>query len=112
MTLRDQIVLVTGASSGIGRAIARASGAAGADLVLTYWKEHAKAEAVAEEIRAMGRRVCVLPLDLADSSSIARLASAAREQFGRVDAWINNAGADILTGSGASLSVTERLDKL
>jgi 3-oxoacyl-[acyl-carrier protein] reductase len=112
MTLRDQIVLVTGASSGIGRAIARASGQAGADLVITYWKERAKAEAVAEEIRAWGRRVCVLPLDLADPTSIARLAAAANEQFGRIDAWINNAGADILTGSGAALSLTERLDRL
>ena len=112
MPLSDRVVLVTGASSGIGRAIALACAREGADLVITYRRERAKAEAVADVIRSAGRRVCVLPLDLADPVSIVRLASAAREAFGRVDAWINNAGADILTGPGAGLSLHDKLDQL
>ena len=112
MPLTDRVVLVTGASSGIGRAIALACAHDGADLVITYWRERAKAEAVADVIRSAGRRVCVLPLDLAEPISIARLAAAAKEAFGRVDAWINNAGADILTGSGAGLSLHDKLDRL
>jgi 3-oxoacyl-[acyl-carrier protein] reductase len=111
-SLRDRIVLVTGASSGIGRAIAIACGQAGADLVITYQKERDKAESVAGTVRAAGRRVCVLPLDLADPASIARLTSAAHETYGRVDVWINNAGADILTGVGATASVSDKLDRL
>ena len=112
MPLTDRVVLVTGASTGIGRAIALACAHEGADLVITYWRERAKAESVADAIRAAGRRVCVLPLDLADSASIIRLASSAREAFGRIDAWINNAGADILTGAGATVPLLDKLDRL
>jgi 3-oxoacyl-[acyl-carrier protein] reductase len=111
-SLTRQVVLVTGATSGIGRAIALACSQAGADLVITYWQHRDKAETVAEAIRSQGRRVGVLPLDLADASSIANMASAARKQFGRIDAWINNAGADILTGVGADTTVIEKLDRL
>jgi 3-oxoacyl-[acyl-carrier protein] reductase len=111
-SLTRQVVLVTGATSGIGRAIALACAQAGADVVMTYRKERDKAQTVAEAIRAGGRRVCVLPLDVTDATSIANLATAAREQFGRIDAWINNAGADILTGTGAGLSMIDKLDRL
>lgn len=112
MPLTDRVVLVTGASSGIGRAIALACAREGADLVITYWRERAKAESVADAIRALNRRICVLPLDLADSASIIRLASAAREAFGRIDAWINNAGADILTGPASNAPLLDKLDRL
>jgi 3-oxoacyl-[acyl-carrier protein] reductase len=112
MPLTDRVVLVTGASSGIGRAIALACAHEGADLAITYWRERAKAESVADAIRGAGRRVCVLPLDLADPASIIRLASSAREAFGRVDAWINNAGADILTGHAATAPLLDKLDRL
>ena len=112
MPLTDRVVLVTGASSGIGRAIALACAREGADLVITYWRERAKAESVADAIRSTGRRVCVLPLDLAESASIIRLASSARQAFGRIDAWINNAGADILTGHDATAPLIDKLDRL
>jgi 3-oxoacyl-[acyl-carrier protein] reductase len=111
-SLTRQVVLVTGATSGIGRAIALACSEAGADLVITYWQNRDKAETVAEAIRAGGRRACVLPLDLADGSSITQVAQAARKQFGRIDAWINNAGADVLTGAGADTSAIDKLDRL
>ena len=108
--LAGRVVLVTGASSGIGRAIALAVAAAGADVVLTYRARSADARQLADGIAATGRRATVLPLDLTDLSSIATVAVTARETYGRVDVWINNAGADILTGRTARRSRLERLD--
>ncbi len=111
-TLAGRIVLVTGASSGIGRSIALACAAAGADLILTYRTSVDGAGAVAHAVAALGRRVECTALDLADPSSIRALADVVRGTYGRVDAWVNNAGADILTGSAASRPVLEKLDAL
>lgn len=105
-------VLVTGGSSGIGRAIAIASARAGADVALTYRLNERGARDVAREIEALGRRARVLRLDLADPISVAGLAAAVRSALGGVDAWVNNAGADVLTGPSASLQSTEKLDLL
>ena len=105
-------VLVTGASSGIGRAIAIASARAGADVALTYRLNERGARDVSREIEALGRRARVIRLDLADITSINALGSAARAALGGVDAWVNNAGADVLTGPAATMAVTEKLDLL
>jgi 3-oxoacyl-[acyl-carrier protein] reductase len=110
--LADRAVLVTGASSGIGRAIAVAAARAGADVALTYLTNEQGARAVAGEIEAVGRRAAVFRTDIADPSSVRALAPAARRALGRLDVWVNNAGADILTGAGASLSLLEKLDLL
>ena len=105
-------VLVTGASSGIGRAIALGVARAGADVALTYRSNRAGADAVAREIEALGRTACVQALDLADEPSIDRLGGTVHAALGRLDVWINNAGADILTGAGASWSTVQKLDLL
>ena len=110
--LHGQGLLVTGASSGIGRAIALAAAGAGADVALTYRTNEAGAREVAGEIQRLGRRAAVLPLDLADAAQVAGVGPAALLALGRLDAWVNNAGADILTGAAASLSQTEKLDHL
>jgi len=110
--LYGQGLLVTGASSGIGRAIALAAAGAGADVALTYRTNEAGAREVAGEIQRLGRRAAVLPLDLADAAQVAGVGPAALLALGRLDAWVNNAGADILTGAAASLSQTEKLDHL
>ena len=110
--LTGRAVLVTGASSGIGRAIARRCAAAGADVALTFRTNEAGAREVEREIVAMGRRAAVIPLDLAVESSVRAVGPAARDALGRLDVWVNNAGADILTGSGAALSTIEKLDRL
>jgi len=111
-SLAGMRVLVTGASSGIGRAIAIASARAGADVALTYRLNERGARDVAREIEAIGRRARVLRLDLADAASVKTLGNAARTALGGVDAWVNNAGADVLTGPAASMPVTEKLDLL
>ena len=107
--LDHKIVLVTGASSGIGRAIALRCARAGADLALTYRTNAAGAEATAQEIRLLGRRVEVIRTDVSHPEDIAALVGRLKEVFGIVDVWINNAGADILTGQSGHMA---RLDKL
>jgi 3-oxoacyl-[acyl-carrier protein] reductase len=110
--LDGKIVLVTGASSGIGRAIALGCAGQGADLALTYRANAEGAEQAAQDIRALGRRAEVIRADISRQDDIAALGRAVVERFGRVDGWINNAGADILTGSGARLSRLEKLDRV
>ena len=110
--LAGRAVLVTGGSSGIGRAIALASARAGANVVFTYRSNDQGAATVEREIRALGARAAVFQLDISDERSIRAVGTAALQAFGRLDAWINNAGADILTGPGASLSHMEKLDLL
>ena len=110
--LAGRSVLVTGGSSGIGRAIALAVASAGADVAITYRSNAAGADAVQEAIRSMGRRTASMHLDLANADSIVDLGSAAERALGRLDVWVNNAGADILTGPDASLTRIEKLDRL
>ena len=110
--LQGKVVLVTGASSGIGRAIAVACARSGAKVAITYRRNREGAEETANDIRALGRRAEVLPLDVSRPEEIAGLATELRARLGRVDVWINNAGADILTGEGRNLSRVEKLDLL
>src|SRR6266568_2099931 len=110
--LAGKVVLVTGGSRGIGRAIALACATAGADVALTYRTGQREADDVAAAVRALGRRAAVLPADVTRPEEVARLAAGARSAFGRVDVWINNAGADVLTGRTATRSRLEKLDLL
>jgi len=110
--LSGRTLLVTGGSSGIGRAIALAAARAGADVAVTYRANERGARDVEREIRSLGRRSAVIRLDLTDARSLKALGPAARSALGRLDVWVNNAGADILTGDGAKLSTEEKLDLL
>jgi len=108
--LDQKIVLVTGGSSGIGRAIALRCARAGADVALTYRKNQSGAEATAQEIRSLGRRVEVIQTDISRPGDIEALVGRLKEVFGIVDVWINNAGADILTGESGRLASLDKLD--
>jgi 3-oxoacyl-[acyl-carrier protein] reductase len=112
MTLEGKVVVVTGGSSGIGRAIAGRCAGAGADVLLSYRRNRRGADEAAGELAATGRRIEVLQADIAREEDIANLAREVRVRFGRVDVWINNAGADILTGDGGRLTPLEKLDLL
>jgi NAD(P)-dependent dehydrogenase (short-subunit alcohol dehydrogenase family) len=85
-----RIALVTGASRGIGAATAEALAAAGAHVVLTA-RTASDLEAVEERIHEAGGSATIAPLDLAESDSIARLASAAAERWGKLDLLVLNA---------------------
>jgi 3-oxoacyl-[acyl-carrier protein] reductase len=108
--LAGKVVLVTGASSGIGRAIAIACGRAGADVAITYRGNVDGAEETARAVRTYGRRVELAQLHLERADDIEALPGTLQRAFGRVDVWVNNAGADILTGAARSLSRTAKLD--
>lgn len=104
--------VVTGSTSGIGRAMARALAGAGAD-VLVHGRNAEAAAAVAGEIASLGRRAPVVLADLADPAQIERLVKAAWPALGgRVDLWVNNAGADVLTGGALHLPFAQRVQQL
>src|SRR5215213_7976559 len=89
--LAKSVVVVTGASSGIGRATALAFASAGADVVLAARREAPLREA-AVECEQRGGRALAIPTDMRDEAAVQRLADAAAEKFGGIDVWINNAG--------------------
>lgn len=89
--LADKVVIVTGASSGIGAATAAQLAAAGARVVLGARRVE-RLDALADEIRAAGGTVETVPTDLRDEAAVERLCDRAVERFGQLDALVNNAG--------------------
>jgi glucose 1-dehydrogenase len=90
--LLGQRALVTGASSGIGRAIALSLGDAGADVVINYVSDEDKAQALAEEIRAKGARALIVRADVSDEAQVAAMFRTMIDEFGTIDILVNNAG--------------------
>ena len=90
-TLRDRVAIVTGASQGIGRAIALELAKVGAHVVACS-RRRAAVEAVAAEVRAHGRRALGLACDVGDAAQVDDAVARAVGEFGRVDLLVNNAG--------------------
>ncbi|MCH2365717.1 MAG: SDR family oxidoreductase [Planctomycetes bacterium] len=112
LSLEGRRAVVTGSSSGIGRAIALELAAAGAELVLHANRSVAEGEELREQIRARGGRCEFLQADLGAAGEADAFFEAALDALGSIDIWINNAGVDILTGEGARLSYQEKIDAL
>ncbi len=94
--IRDQVVVVTGASSGVGRAVARAFGARGAKLGLVARTREALLNA-AREVEEAGGEALVLPLDVADAAAVERAADAVVARWGRIDTWVNDAMVSVFS---------------
>lgn len=94
MKLEYKKALVTGASRGIGREIALSLAREGADVAVNYIKNKAAAEAVAEEIRAMGRKAFIYQADVSEEQPVIGMVDAVIKEFGRIDILVNNAGID------------------
>ena len=90
-SLSDRIVLVTGASRGIGRACALACAGAGADVVVGVRKDADGAE-LTGKIRELGRRALAVDMDLADLGTVRAAVARVQSEFGRIDVLINNVG--------------------
>jgi 3-oxoacyl-[acyl-carrier protein] reductase len=104
--------VVTGASSGIGAAIAEAFAGAGATVLLTHRDSAEGASAVAERIADAGGGALVAQADLGTRGACEALVGEARERLGGLDVWVNNAGADVLTGEAAGWDWERKLDLL
>ncbi|MCC7043158.1 MAG: SDR family oxidoreductase [Acidobacteria bacterium] len=104
--LTDKIAIVTGASQGIGRAIALGLARAGAHVVLAKYPRGGEQEiqAVRTEIEELGRRAIIVPTDVSSVSEVQALIQKAVDTFGRIDILVNNAG---WTGTTLALDVTE-----
>jgi 3-oxoacyl-[acyl-carrier protein] reductase len=89
----NQIVLITGASTGIGAAIARAFGECGASVVVHYNQSETEAQAVARDIEASGGKALLVQGDVTNAEHISDIVAKTLEAFGRIDILINNAGS-------------------
>lgn len=92
MLLQGKTVLVTGASAGIGRAVAIGCAAHGADVAINYGRDDAGANGAVAEIEKLGRKAVAIKGDVAEPESAARFVAAAVEALGKVDVFVNNAG--------------------
>lgn len=107
----DRVALVTGASRGIGAAVARHAASLGHDVVVNYTASADAAQAVAADIRTLGRRALVVQADVSQEADVVALFEAVDREFGRLDVLVNNAG--IAGGYGTIDSVdAAMLDRL
>ena len=94
LPLHEQVMVVTGASSGIGLVTAKQAAARGARVVLTA-RNGRDLQSAVEEIRHHGGRAIYVVADVADRAQVERIATAALQEFGRIDTWVNNAAVSI-----------------
>ena len=105
--------VVTGASSGIGRAIAVALAEAGLSRLMVHYRSNrAGAEQTAAQAERWGCAAEIVAADLASPEQCQRLVEFAWQRLGTVHTWINNAGADVLTGDAGSLDFDQKLRHL
>jgi NAD(P)-dependent dehydrogenase (short-subunit alcohol dehydrogenase family) len=89
--LKDKVAVITGADSGIGRAVALAFAREGADIVVSYWSEHEDARETGRIVEQAGRRAVLVAGDLAEEAQCARVIDTAARELGRIDLLVNNA---------------------
>jgi 3-oxoacyl-[acyl-carrier protein] reductase len=110
-SLAGKRALVTGGSTGIGRAIAIEYAKAGADVIIHFGKSAQAAERTAEEVRRIGQKAITLASSFGRDDSVVFL-DMAFNHWGGLDIWVNNAGVDVLTGEMANASYEQKLQRL
>ena len=90
--LRNQVALITGGNTGIGRGVALAFADEGADVAVAYHGHQAEAQLVADEIAAKGRQCLLGHVEVTEEASVQAMVATAHQHFGRIDVFINNAG--------------------
>jgi len=111
MLFRDQVALITGASSGIGRATAEAMAREGARVGVNYCKNQAGAEQTAESIRKAGGEALVVRADVTHAAEVLAMVDAVRREWGRIDILVNNAG-DLLARRSLTDMTEEYWDQI
>ncbi|MEX2479588.1 MAG: SDR family oxidoreductase [Gammaproteobacteria bacterium] len=112
MRLNNKRAVITGASSGIGQAVAEAFAREGAAVVINYARSTAAADRIVAELRTAGHAAHALQADITDAVAVAALVERALALLGGIDIWANVAGADILTGDSADVSDAIKLSRL
>ena len=107
--LQNQHAVVTGASGGIGRAIALELARAGASVVAHFNQSRESAKDVVRAVEDLGTPVDTIQADFRDLTNSDELVEQAWSVFGSVDVWVNNAGVDLLTGPGTEMKYDEKL---
>lgn len=110
-SLDGQTAVVTGSSSGIGRAITLELARSGADVFVHARKNKGGADEVAKAVREVGRDATVFIADLSEPAAQDQFVDAAWKSHA-IDIWVNNAGVDVLTGDDAELPFEEKLSAL
>jgi 3-oxoacyl-[acyl-carrier protein] reductase len=96
--LSKRVAVVTGGSRGIGRAIAISLAEAGADMAINYLQKQPEAEAVASQIRKLGRKALAIGADVSRADQVAAMMATVERELGPVDVLVNNAGIGIVRG--------------
>ena len=92
MVQSRKVALITGASTGIGRAAAVALAASGFDVIINFSRNEQAARATAEQAEAKGAKTLLFKCDVSDDACVRKMVEAVTQEFGRLDALVNNAG--------------------
>ncbi|MDF2529536.1 MAG: dehydrogenase, short-chain alcohol dehydrogenase like protein [Gammaproteobacteria bacterium] len=97
--LKDKVAIITGADSGIGRAVAIAFAKEGADIIASYLSEDSDAKQTKQRVEAFGRKCILIPGDISNSQHCQAIVERAMREFGKIDILVNHAGEQDQTNS-------------
>jgi NADPH:quinone reductase-like Zn-dependent oxidoreductase len=112
LRLKGKVALVTGASRGIGASVARMLAGRGADIAINYHSKGSRAEDVATEVRAIGRRALLVQADLTNPDDVTAMIELVRVEYGRLDVLILNASGGLMINDRSNGQVEGQVNRL